>query len=80
MLLCLPFYFFDVGSPGLSDGEAMYPEIDRQMLITHDWITPHLYGTPLQTTVNLLVQVPMLLGTIAIYILFFRTSFVESKT
>jgi 4-amino-4-deoxy-L-arabinose transferase-like glycosyltransferase len=46
MIISLPFYFFELGSPGLSDSEAMYPEVAREMRSTNDWITPHLNGTP----------------------------------
>lgn len=44
LLLSLPFFMVCVGNLALSDTDAMYPEIAREMRQTGDWITPRLNG------------------------------------
>lgn len=47
LLLCLAALFlFSVGlcARGFTDNEGMYAEIAREILITGDWVTPHLNG------------------------------------
>lgn len=39
-------YLFGLNEPGLNDGEAMFAQIPREMLLRGDWITPRLNGTP----------------------------------
>lgn len=39
-----PFFIADLGTPYLSDGEAMFAEIAREMRMSGDWITPRLNG------------------------------------
>jgi|GEM_PF-1427814 len=43
-LLSLSFFFLDLGTPSLNDGEAMYAEIAREMRMGSDWVTPRLNG------------------------------------
>ncbi len=43
-LVALPVFLMHIGSPALSDAEAMYAQIAREMRETGDWITPHLNG------------------------------------
>ncbi len=43
-LLALPVFLVHIGTPALSDAEAMYAQIAREMRETGDWITPHLNG------------------------------------
>lgn len=45
LLLSLPFFVVDLGKPALTDSEAMYAEIAREMRAGEDWITPHINGT-----------------------------------
>jgi 4-amino-4-deoxy-L-arabinose transferase-like glycosyltransferase len=46
MILSLPFFMTCVGHLALSDSDAMYPEIAREMRQTGDWVTPRLNGAP----------------------------------
>lgn len=43
-LVALPVFLVHIGTPALSDAEAMYAQIAREMRETGDWITPHLNG------------------------------------
>ena len=43
-ILSLPFFMVCVGNLALSDNDAMYPEIAREMRQAGDWITPRLNG------------------------------------
>lgn len=43
-LLSLSFFFLNLGTPSLNDGEAMYAEIAREMRMGGDWVTPRLNG------------------------------------
>lgn len=44
-LLSLPFFLVDLGKPALTDSEAMYAEIAREMHQGGDWITPRINET-----------------------------------
>ncbi|HYB72369.1 MAG TPA: glycosyltransferase family 39 protein [Candidatus Sulfotelmatobacter sp.] len=44
-LAALPFFLLDLGRPALTDGEAMYAEVPREMRARGDWVTPHVNGT-----------------------------------
>ncbi|HEU4752451.1 MAG TPA: glycosyltransferase family 39 protein, partial [Armatimonadota bacterium] len=46
-LLCLaavPLFFLDLSQPGFQENEGRYAAVAREMLLTGDWITPHLNG------------------------------------
>jgi 4-amino-4-deoxy-L-arabinose transferase-like glycosyltransferase len=44
LIFSLPFFMVCVGNLALSDDDAMYPEIAREMRQTNDWVTPRLNG------------------------------------
>src|SRR5688572_18809367 len=45
-VLGLPIFLLGLGSPALYDPhESLYAEIAREMVISGDWLTPHLNGT-----------------------------------
>jgi 4-amino-4-deoxy-L-arabinose transferase-like glycosyltransferase len=45
-VLGLPIFFLGLGSPALYDPhESLYAEIAREMVLSGDWLTPHLNGT-----------------------------------
>lgn len=46
LFLSLPFFMMGVRTLALSEEDAMYPQIAREMRQTRDWITPHLNGAP----------------------------------
>jgi 4-amino-4-deoxy-L-arabinose transferase-like glycosyltransferase len=44
--LGLPVFLLGLGSPGLFDPhESLYAEVAREMVMSGDWLTPHLNGT-----------------------------------
>jgi 4-amino-4-deoxy-L-arabinose transferase-like glycosyltransferase len=45
VLVAVPVLFLGLGSPALMDPEGRYAEVAREMLLTGDWITPHLNFT-----------------------------------
>ncbi len=46
-LACSPLFFFGLGRSGLGDpDEGRNAEAAREILVTRDWVTPHLDGVP----------------------------------
>ena len=46
IMLALPIFLLGLGSPALYDPhESLYAEIAREMVLSGDWLTPHLNGT-----------------------------------
>jgi 4-amino-4-deoxy-L-arabinose transferase-like glycosyltransferase len=46
IVLGLPIFLLGLGSPALYDPhESLYAEIAREMVLSGDWLTPHLNGT-----------------------------------
>src|SRR5207247_4110450 len=39
----------DLDRPGFSDTEGMFAEPAREMVLTGDWVTPHMNGEPFLT-------------------------------
>jgi len=44
-----PLFFWRLGRPGFSDTEGMFAEPAREMVVTGDWVTPHMNGEPFLT-------------------------------
>ncbi len=49
LVLTLPVFAWRLDRPGFSDTEGMFAEPAREMVLTGDWVTPHMNGEPFLT-------------------------------
>jgi len=64
LILAAPLYVWRLDRPGFSDTEGMFAEPAREIVVSGDWVTPHMNGEPFLTKPPLMYWLPATMFTL----------------
>ncbi len=64
LALAAPLYLWRLDRPGFSDTEGMFAEPAREIVVSGDWVTPHMNGEPFLTKPPLMYWLPATMFTL----------------